>query len=230
MATLRFLRAFDIRDLPAGLAALGAERLPPDDGALRLVAEAGPEVTYRPKVAAAAPVEAATLWRGATGIAEMTDLGIPGLVLAGKGGGALARLILRGDDRIAGSAGDDRLLGFAGDDTLTGGGGADLMTGGAGADTFRFRALGDSPAVAADRITDFTPGFDRIDLRAIDAVRGAPGDQPFAFVGGAAFSGAAGELRWHGGALRGDVDGDGAADFVLRLGGDSRPAADDLLL
>ncbi|MBK7764884.1 MAG: ExeM/NucH family extracellular endonuclease [Sulfuritalea sp.] len=61
---------------------------------------------------------------------------------------------------IAGTAGRDTLLGSAGDDRITGGIGADTLTGGAGSDTFVYGSLRD----AGDRITDFLPGTDRLDL------------------------------------------------------------------
>jgi Ca2+-binding RTX toxin-like protein len=64
---------------------------------------------------------------------------------------------------VDGSTGADTLVGSAGDDILNGKAGADVLTGGAGADTFRF-ARGDG----ADRITDFTPGSDRILFKGID--------------------------------------------------------------
>jgi hypothetical protein len=63
------------------------------------------------------------------------------------------------NDRILGSAGADVLRGAAGDDFLHDGAGADVLTGGAGADVFVFSRDG-----ATDRITDFEPGQDRIDV------------------------------------------------------------------
>ena len=64
----------------------------------------------------------------------------------------------------------------------------------------------------------------------MDADTGRPGDQGFAFLGGAAFSGDAGELRFAGGVLAGDVDGDRAADFEIALLGVGRLGAGDILL
>lgn len=64
---------------------------------------------------------------------------------------------------VQGTAGRDTLVGTAGDDRLTGGLGADVITGGAGADSFVYT----DPRDAADRITDFVPGTDRIDLAAL---------------------------------------------------------------
>lgn len=79
------------------------------------------------------------------------------LVAAGAGGDTVAAGA--GDDRLHGGADDDTLRGGSGDDTLQGGSGNDRLAGGAGADCFRFGA-GDG----RDRIRDFTPGEDRLDL------------------------------------------------------------------
>lgn len=63
------------------------------------------------------------------------------------------------DDRLIGSALADSLQGGAGADWLHDGAGADLLTGGAGADVFVL-----TRDAAPDRIADFQPGLDRIDL------------------------------------------------------------------
>jgi Ca2+-binding RTX toxin-like protein len=54
-------------------------------------------------------------------------------------------------------------VGGAGADRLAGGKQDDRLEGGAGADVFRF-----APGSDADRVDDWTPGEDRIDLRAFD--------------------------------------------------------------
>jgi len=64
---------------------------------------------------------------------------------------------------VQGTGGRDTLVGTPGDDRITGGAGADVITGGLGADTFVYTSTRD----AADRITDFVPGTDRIDLAAL---------------------------------------------------------------
>lgn len=126
---------------------------------------------------------------------------------------------------LKGLAGDDRLFGEAGNDVLEGGSGRDQLTGGSGADRFIFRD-GDSggSASTADIILDFSQADgDRIRLDAIDANTVVAGDQAFAFIGTAAFSGTAGELRYaqvSGNTyLSGDTNGDGLADWMLRLDG-----------
>jgi hypothetical protein len=64
---------------------------------------------------------------------------------------------------VTGTGGRDTLVGTAGDDVITGGAGADTLTGGAGRDVFAYASMRD----AADTITDFTPGTDRLDLSAL---------------------------------------------------------------
>lgn len=122
-----------------------------------------------------------------------------------------------GNDILLGGAGNDRLYGGDGADTLAGGSGADRLEGGGGADTFRFGAA-ESTDAARDSIVDFLGASgDRIDLSQIDAKTSAIGDQAFAFIGSAAFTGA-GQLRYSGGVLSGDTDGDKIADFSASLG------------
>ena len=62
-------------------------------------------------------------------------------------------------DILAGGAGNDLLRGNAGDDILLGGAGSDTLIGGDGHDIFVISAGG-----TADRIEDFDPAKDRIDL------------------------------------------------------------------
>jgi len=119
-----------------------------------------------------------------------------------------------GRDILAGGGNDDRLDGGRGDDTLVGGKAADRLAGGPGSDTFRFDVRDSKPA-SPDIILDFADG-DRIDLSAIDAIKGKDGDQAFDFIGGKGFSATAGELRYGAdGRLKADLDGDGRADFIV---------------
>ncbi|MCL6701512.1 M10 family metallopeptidase C-terminal domain-containing protein [Pseudomonas sp. T1.Ur] len=78
----------------------------------------------------------------------------------------------RDDDFLLGTASfDDAILGGAGNDLLDGQQGRDLLTGGAGADTFRYETVTDSYRTTAtahsDRITDFDPGSDTLDLSSL---------------------------------------------------------------
>lgn len=145
-----------------------------------------------------------------------------------------------GDDRLVGGAGDDRLWGGDGADTLNGGAGADIinggtgldmLTGGGGADTFVFAALAESRvAEGRSTITDFQRGIDHIDLSAIDAVARTPANEAFVFIGGASFSGVAGQLRVSSSLVAVDVDGDRVADLQIFVNNPSRLTADDFIL
>lgn len=65
----------------------------------------------------------------------------------------------RGDDLISGGSGNDTLKGGRGDDTIVGGPGDDVMFGGADADIFVL-----TPGGGVDRVQDFEPGEDMIDV------------------------------------------------------------------
>jgi Ca2+-binding RTX toxin-like protein len=136
-------------------------------------------------------------------------------------------------DGSAETDGRFEIAGGRGNDVLAGGGGADELTGNAGADTFRFGDASDSAPGSADRIRDFARGTDKIDLSDIDADTGTAGDQAFSWIGAGAFSGAAGELRaqriggsWQ---VSGDIDGDGAADFLILVNGPAALTAGDFI-
>jgi Ca2+-binding RTX toxin-like protein len=118
---------------------------------------------------------------------------------------------------IIGSSQNNQLFGGAGNDVLTGGAGQDVMEGGAGNDTFVFLNAADSTPLKPDQVLDFTSGQDTIDLSAIDANSNVAGHQSFHFVGNAAFSGTAGELRFSDGTLSGDTTGSGHADFAVKM-------------
>lgn len=132
---------------------------------------------------------------------------------------------------LDGAAGNDRLVGGAGNDTLIGGLGRDVLIGGEGRDTFVFNDVRESlPGARRDTIRDFERGRDKIDLSEIDANLGRAGDQAFAFVGAAAFSGKAGELAFRGGIVAGDINGDRRADFEIAVLDVARLSASDFIL
>jgi Ca2+-binding RTX toxin-like protein len=130
---------------------------------------------------------------------------------------------MAGADILYGNNGSDVLDGGDGDDLLLGGTGADVLTGGEGGDMYRFAEGETGTGAQADRITDFTHWYDKIDLREIDSDLATAGDQAFSFIGTSAFSNVAGQLRyafdgvdtW----LQGDRDGDGVADLEIVLTG-----------
>lgn len=135
----------------------------------------------------------------------------------------------RGNDLLEGGFGRDRLTGGAGDDRLVGGVQGDWLTGGAGNDTFVFTRPRESAPTLRDVISDFRAG-DRIDLSAIDARSDHAGNDAFHWIGARAFGGHAGELRHGHGLVSGDIDGDGTADFVIRVLGAAALAAHDFVL
>ena len=78
----------------------------------------------------------------------------------------------RDADFLLGTASfDDAIFGGAGNDLLDGQQGRDLLTGGVGADTFRYQSVTDSyrtaTAAHSDRITDFDPSTDTLDLSSL---------------------------------------------------------------
>ena len=130
-----------------------------------------------------------------------------------------------GIDWLYGNAGIDALVGGSGADKLFGGFGKDTMTGNAGADQFSFYD-GETAATrsGADIITDFIQTHDDLlRLKDMDANTTLAGDQKFMFIGTGAFTGVARQLHYlHDGGntyVEGDTDGDGLADFVIRLDG-----------
>ena len=154
--------------------------------------------------------------------------------LAHGGGGADRIAGSGGKDNLFGDGGSDRVAGGAGNDRIAGGRGVDSLTGDAGADRFLFQSAADSGVNAqADTLEDYAAGSDKIDLRSVDANSKLAGKQGFVFVGDEAFDRKAGELRFDGHELQGDLDGDGRAEFEIHFGKDADVAglaAGDLLL
>lgn len=138
---------------------------------------------------------------------------------------------LGGMDVLNGGDGKDDLYGGDGNDKLIGGKGNDLLWGQGNADTFVFQTLQDSVTGSQrDVIKDFSRAQgDLIDLSGIDAINGG-GDDEFTFIGNQAFSGDAGELRFANGILSGDTDGDGTADFSIRVNNMTSMNSGDFIL
>jgi serralysin len=130
-----------------------------------------------------------------------------------------------GSDAIRGSTRADTLNGGNGDDKIEGGMSADILTGGAGADTFRYQSASASGlGLNADQITDFAIGTDHLGFTLIDADSVTPGDQPFSFIGTAAFANTGvGQIHYlNSGAdllVQVDADGNGVADMDIVLNG-----------
>jgi VCBS repeat-containing protein len=138
-------------------------------------------------------------------------------------------------DLLTGDKHANSLIGGAGDDTLTGGLGADTLMGGAGADRFVFTVLADSGVKDGGRdvIGDFSHAEgDKIDLSALDADTSDAADTAFTLVD--SFTHHAGELTLMAEAggyrVRGDVDGDGGADFSIFVRSATSLTAADFVL
>lgn len=136
---------------------------------------------------------------------------------------------------LTGNSGSDRMFGLRGDDTLdgglradflTGGDGVDVLTGGAQRDQFFFNDEDESGVGAGSRdiITDFNQADDdHLRLNRIDGDTTTGGDQDLFFVGAAAFSNTAGEVRFEQTGsdtiIQLDTDGDAVADMEIELTG-----------
>ncbi|WP_371998864.1 hypothetical protein P7L68_02580 (plasmid) [Tistrella mobilis] len=154
--------------------------------------------------------------------------------------GSLSSDALRGfdgNDTLRGRDGNDILDGRNGKDVIVGGRGADLLLGGAGADRFVYSSITESTKTLSgrDTILDFshTQG-DRIDLSPVDANVTLSGNQTFTFIGTAAYSGTAGQVRYaitaEGTIVYADTDGDRISDMTILLNGNHALTAADFAL
>jgi Ca2+-binding RTX toxin-like protein len=115
----------------------------------------------------------------------------------------------------------ENAIGGSGADTIIANQVANSLTGNGGADSFTWRASTDAGiGAAADTITDFQHGTDRIDLSQIDAEpASANTNNAFLYIDTNAFHNVAGELRYQveGDHLRvqADLDGNGVADMEI---------------
>ena len=140
----------------------------------------------------------------------------------------------RGNDTVTGRGGHDTLVGGDGNDLLSGDGGHDVLGGGKGADSFNFG--GDYPTSGGyDTIMDFSRlDGDRVRLHSIDANTNTTTNDAFKFIGLDPFHKVAGELRYsvdNGNSIvQGDVNGDGVADFSIKLVGVGTLAGTDFVL
>jgi Ca2+-binding RTX toxin-like protein len=128
------------------------------------------------------------------------------------------------DDTLTGGSAKDRLIGLGGNDVVQGGASADVLIGGPGSNRFVYADLSDSPAKRGrqDQILGFQRAGDVIDLSAL-------GDS-FTYIGKKAFTREAGEVRFAGGSLQLDVDGNGRTDLEILLPGVNRFSGTSLLL
>ncbi|MBW0180361.1 MAG: FKBP-type peptidyl-prolyl cis-trans isomerase [Vulcanococcus sp.] len=128
------------------------------------------------------------------------------------------------DDTLNGGSAKDLLIGLAGNDVVQGGASADVLIGGPGSNRFVYSDLSDSPAKRGrqDQILGFQRAGDVIDLSAL-------GDS-LTYIDKKAFTREAGEIRFAGGSLQLDADGNGRADLEILLPGVNRFSGTSLLL
>ena len=213
---------------------VGADAMTGGAGDDRFVVDLAGDLVIEAAGSGTDQVRSANLSLNLGAYANVEDAVLTGAANLNLTGSALANLLFAnaGNNSLVGGAGNDRLFGGAGNDTLNGGSGhdrlfgglgTDSMTGGTWGDVFVFQAAAEIDIGAPrDHITDFATGVDHIDLHAIQAGQ--------VFIGVAGFSGVAGQLRYEGGLLSGDLNGDQLADFTLQL--DTSPALSgtDLIL
>ncbi len=138
-------------------------------------------------------------------------------------------------DVLNGSTGNNTLTGGAGNDILNGGAANDNLYGGTGADHFVFSAPGDSPFGTADTISHLQPCRRRSDRCPRHRRHRRGSDDPFIFAG-AAFTHHAGPawpsltLGANSHQVRGDINGDGVADFAINVHSTTALVAGDFIL
>jgi serralysin len=121
----------------------------------------------------------------------------------------------------------ENAVGGTGNDILIANEVQNRLSGGGGGDTFTFTEgdaqvgwlRSDGKKVMPDMIADFVSGQDRIDLSAIDAISASEANDAFTWIGAAAFSNQAGQLRAVATdsqiQIEGDTDGNGVADLII---------------
>lgn len=135
-------------------------------------------------------------------------------------------------ENVIGSNNNDDLMGSNGANRLTGGFGFDVLEGRGGADQFIFKSAADAriSATQADIIMDFSRAQnDKVNLQAIDANVHVAGNQAFSFIT-TDFTRHAGELRFDGDFVLGDLNGDGRADFRILMNEVASMQASDFIL
>ncbi|HVF84276.1 MAG TPA: DNRLRE domain-containing protein [Sphingomicrobium sp.] len=173
-----------------------------------------------------------------TGVEVITANGFASVTISGSSAGDVLNfsdVILHGISSIKGGGGNDQIHGSSKKDVIVGGTGADSLYGNGGADVFDFNSVAESSSAAPDWIFDFRPGSDKLDLKSIDPISTTTGDQAFSFIGEAAFTNKAGELRYDKSdpsrtTVLADTNGDGVADLSIVLAGSMDLRASDFYL
>jgi Ca2+-binding RTX toxin-like protein len=132
---------------------------------------------------------------------------------------------------IIGTSSNNTLYGTSGDDTLNGNAGKDSLWGRGGDDTFVFDTAREANG---DTIRDFNGSDDIIKLSGIDANTSVSGNQAFKFIGTQGFHKTAGELKAYevkgNTYIAGDTDGNGYANFTIKVLGDHSFTKGDFVL
>lgn len=177
-------------------------------------------------------------WHHATAVEAISGTGFGAVDIAGSAGNDiidLSLIALSGIRQIDGRDGNDTIIGSSSADRIVGGNGKDQLAGGAANDLFDFNTIGHSKVGMADVIVDFVRGSDRIDLSTIDASTKLTGNQAFSFIGEAAFTGVAGQLRIDASqagktVVYADTNGNKVADFQIELVGTHQISSSDFVL
>jgi hypothetical protein len=132
---------------------------------------------------------------------------------------------------VIGTSSNNTLYGTAGNDTLNGNGGRDSLWGRGGDDTFVFDTASEANG---DTVRDFVRADDTIKRSGIDANTRVSGNQAFEFIGKQAFHKDAGELKVYQSNgntyIAGDTDGNGYANFTIKVAGAHTFASSDFIL
>ncbi len=202
------------------------------DVVVELSGEGDFDIVYTTLSTYTLPAEVENLQWNASGSFTATGNALDNVIWSGASADTLSGG--DGDDELNSGSGNDSLNGGDGNDYLNGGAGADVYTGGAGSDFIRIGFFETGLGANADRVTDFTTGVDTIDVSAWDANRNLAGNQAFTWIGSAAFSGTAGELRTYFDGVdtrvQADRNGDSIADFEILFDGAVTLAGSDFVL
>ncbi|QCH15793.1 hypothetical protein CB0101_13530 [Synechococcus sp. CB0101] len=134
----------------------------------------------------------------------------------------------KGNDWLVGDLASDVLKGARGNDGIFGGEGADRITGGQDRDRIYYTDASESSVDQRDTVKFGKQ--DRFVFSSFDGDTITEGIQTLSFIGKQAFSGTAGELRATRSVLEADTTGDGFADFVVNLLGNTLISASNLVL
>jgi hypothetical protein len=144
------------------------------------------------------------------------------------GSGERAFLGTNRKDTLTGNVLANSFNGKKGNDWLHGGLGIDVLIGGRGNDRYVYTGADESTAAQRDSVK--VGRGDRFVFSSFDGDSSTDGQQKLSFIGRAAFSGVAGELRATRSVLEADLNGDSLADFAVNLRGNTLITGSSLVL